>query len=299
MNWQKLKRTIVILLVTIISLASLSPAIHAASNKPIVVGSKALTESKTVSEIYALALEHAGYKVTRKPNISNSVVFRAVKTGQVDVYPEYTGTIVEAYLKKNGQGNTAAQMAKIARQGVKKNGLVTFKYAPGDDRQGIAMRTSVANKYHIQNLSDLQKNAKKIRFASQGEFEKRSDGLPAINKTYGKFHFKSVKDYDASLLYKIMAQGKADAAPVSTTDGQLATSKFTLIKDNKKVWPPYNLVPLARQKAVASHPKMESTLNKVDQKLTSKQLISMNKKVNVDGQNYKTVARNWYNQNMK
>lgn len=161
------------------------------------------------------------------------------------------------------------------------------------------MRTSVANKYHIKNLSDLQKNASKIRFASQGEFEKRPDALPGMNKTYGKFHFKSIKDYDTSLLYKIMSQGKADAAPVSTTDGQLATSKFTLLKDNKHLWPPYNLVPLANKKAVKSHPKMEKTLNQVDAKLTTKQLIQLNKKVSVQGQNYKTVARNWYNQNMK
>lgn len=161
------------------------------------------------------------------------------------------------------------------------------------------MRTSIAKKYHIQNLSDLQKHSRQIRFASQGEFEKRADALPGMNKTYGKFHFKSIKDYDASLLYKIMAQGKADAAPVSTTDGQLATSKFTLLKDNKNLWPPYNLVPVANRKAAKSHPKMEKALNKVDAKLTTRQLVQMNKKVSVDGQNYKTVAKNWYNQHMK
>lgn len=161
------------------------------------------------------------------------------------------------------------------------------------------MPTKDAKKYHITNLSELQKNAKKINFASQGEFEKRADALPEMNKVYGKFDFKSIKDYDVNLLYKIMEQGKAQAAPVSTTDGQLATSKFTLLKDNKNIWPPYNLVPVVNKKAAKSHPKMEQALNKVDAKLTTKQLTDLNKKVNVDGQNYKTVAKNWYNQNMK
>lgn len=100
MNWKKIRRLLVISAVTVLGLATITPAVNAASSKPIIVGSKALTESKTVSEIYSLALAHDGYKVTRKQNISNSVVFRAVKTGQVDVYPEYTGTIVEAYLKQ-------------------------------------------------------------------------------------------------------------------------------------------------------------------------------------------------------
>ena len=273
-----------------------SPTVSA-SAKPIIVGSKSFSESKTVSEIYALALEHAGYKVVRKPNISNSVVYKAVKTGQIDVYPEYTGTIVEAYLKKNASGKSAPQIAKLAKDGVKKEGLVTFNYAPGDNRQGVGIRTSVAKKYNIKTLSDLQKKANKIRFVSQGEFDKRADALPGMNKKYGKYNFKSQKDYDDSLKYKIMSQGKGDAAPVSTTDGQLATSKFTLLKDNKNLWPPYNLVPLVNKKSAESHPKMEKALNKIDAKLTTKQLTNLNKKVDVDGRNYKTVAKNWYNAN--
>ena len=273
-----------------------SPTVSA-SAKPIIVGSKSFSESKTVSEIYALALEHAGYKVVRKPNISNSVVYKAVKTGQIDVYPEYTGTIVEAYLKKNASGKSAPQIAKLAKDGVKKEGLVTFNYAPGDNRQGVGIRTSVAKKYNIKTLSDLQKKANKIRFVSQGEFDKRADALPGMNKKYGKYNFKSQKDYDDSLKYKIMSQGKGDAAPVSTTDGQLATSKFTLLKDNKNLWPPYNLVPLVNKKSAESHPKMEKAINKIDAKLTTKQLTNLNKKVDVDGQNYKTVAKNWYNAN--
>ncbi|WP_295729477.1 glycine betaine ABC transporter substrate-binding protein [uncultured Limosilactobacillus sp.] len=293
-NW------VVLLSVVTILLGVMMPAgATAASTKPIIVGSKNVSESKTVSEIYALALEQAGYKVTRKPNIANNVIFKAAQKGQVDVYPDYTGTIVEAYLKKKGTGKSASQMAIIARQGIKKDGLTIFKYAPGDNRQGIAMPTKVAKKYHITNLSQLQTKAHKIRFASQGEFEKRADALPEMNKVYGKFNFKSIKDYDVNLLYKIMEEGKAQAAPVSTTDGQLATSNFTLIKDNKDIWPPYNLVPVVNQKAAKSHPKMEKTLNKVDAKLTTSQLTALNKKVNVDGQNYKTVAKNWYNDNMK
>ncbi|WP_076461534.1 glycine betaine ABC transporter substrate-binding protein [Limosilactobacillus caccae] len=294
----KISKLAAIIGVATLMTGAVLPTVASADSKPIIVGSKNVSESKTVSEIYALALEHDGYKVTRKPNIANNVILKATESGQVDVYPDYTGTIVESYLKKKGQGKSAAQMANIAQTGLKKKGVTTFKYAPGDNRQGVGMPTKVAEKYHIQNLSDLQKNAKKLRFASQGEFEKRADALPAMDKAYGKYNWKSLKDYDVNLLYKIMDQGKADVAPVSTTDGQLATSKFTLIKDNKKIWPPYNLVPVVNQKAAKQYPKMEKTLNQVDAKLTTKQLTKLNKKVNVDGQNYKTVAKNWYKQNM-
>lgn len=299
MKFKKIMAASFIGVATLLAGVVIPTVASAATSKLIIVGSKNVSESKTVSEIYAIALEKAGYKVTRKPNISNNVIFKAAQKGQVDVYPEYTGTIVESYLKKDGQGKTAAQMAKIARDGIKKDSLTTFNYAPGDNRQGVGMPTKVAKKYHINNLSDLQKHAKQLRFASQGEFEKRADAMPAMDKAYGKYNFKSLKDYDVNLLYKIMDQGKADVAPVSTTDGQLATSKFTLIKDNKKIWPPYNLVPVVNQQAAKWYPKMAKTLNKVDAKLTTKQLTALNKKVNVDGQNYRTVAQNWYNANMK
>lgn len=294
------KKIILLLAVTFVLLGGeFASNAKAASRRPIIVGSKNFTESKIVSEIYALALIHAGYNVIRKPNIANSFVYQAVKTGQVDVYPEYTGTIVETYLKKNGSGKTAAQMAQIARKGIAKKGLVMFNYAPGDNRQGIAVRTSIAEQYHLKTLSDLQKNASKIRFVSQGEFDKRADALPGMEKKYGQFNFKSHKDYDSSLKYKIMAQGKGDAAPVSTTDGQLATNKFRLLNDNKSLWPPYNLVPLVNKTAAKNYPRMEKALNEVDAKLTTAQLTSLNKKVDVDGQNYKDVAKNWYNHNMK
>lgn len=271
----------------------------AASSKPIIVGSKNFTESETVSEIYALALEHAGYRVVRKQNIANSVVYQAVQTGQVDVYPEYTGTIVETYMKKNGSGKTANQMANLAQRGMAKKGLITLKYAPGDDRQGIAVRTSVARKYGIKNISDLQRHADKLRLVSQGEFDKRADALPGMNKRYGHFNFKSVTDYDDSLKYRIMSEGKGDVAPVSTTEGQLATGEFTLLKDDRHLWPPYNLVPLANKRAVKAHPGMVKVLNRVDAKLTTRQLLHLNKQVDVDGATYKSAARNWYDANMK
>lgn len=272
---------------------------NAASTAPIIVGSKTSPESKTVSEIYAIALEHAGYRVTRKQNIANSVVYKATQSGQIGIYPDYTGTIVEAYHQQNGKGKTTAQMAALAKKDAAKDRLDLLQYAPGNDGQGVGMRASVARKYHIHNLSDLQHHAAQIKLASQGEFEKRADALPAMDKAYGKFHFKSIKDYDSSLLYVIMAHGQADAAPVSTTDGQLATSKFVLLKDNKHIWPPYNLVPVVNRRTLRTHPRMARVINRVDKKLTSKQLLALNKKVGAEGQNYKTAARNWSSQHMK
>lgn len=267
------------------------------SSTPITIGSKNFTESKIVMQIWADALKKEGYNVKTKPNISSSVVYQAIKSGQVDLYPEYTGTIALAYLKKNIVGKSPEQIAKIAQDGVAKKNLTTLVYAPGNDAQGIAIKTSVAKKYGIKTISDLQKKANKIRFASQGEFDKREDGIPGLEKVYGKFNFKSEKVYDPSLKYKVLARGDGDITPASTTEGQLATKDYFALKDDKNFWPAYNLVPLVRNKTLKENPGIKKVLNKLDKKLTTKELTLLNKKVDVDGKSYQAVASEWVKKN--
>ncbi len=265
----------------------------------ITVGSKAFTESELVSELYADALSRAGFHVVRKQDLSSAVIYRATQTGQVDLYPEYTGTIVLAYLKKDASGKPAAAVARLAARGVKKLGLVTLTPAPADDRQGIAVRTVVAKRYHLKTISDLQRQASHLRFVSQGEFDKRSDGLPGMERVYGKFRFKRVTDYADGLKYRVLASGAGDVAPVSTTDGQLTSKQFTLLKDDRHLWPAYNLVPLANRKVIEQHPKVARVLNQVDAKLTTATLIRLNRQVTVEGKNYRQVARAWVKKHLK
>lgn len=267
------------------------------SKEPITIGSKNFTESKIVMQIWADALKKEGYNVKTKPNISSSVVYQAIKSRQIDLYPEYTGTIALAYLKAHIVGKTPKQIAKIAKEGVAKENLTTLNFAPGSDAQGIAIKTSVAKKYGIKTISDLQKKANKIRFASQGEFDKREDGIPGLEKVYGKFNFKSEKVYDPSLKYKVLARGDGDITPASTTEGQLATKEFFALKDNKHFWPAYNLVPLVRNKTLKADPGIKNILNKIDAKLTTKELTLLNKKVDVDGKSYQSVAQEWVKNN--
>lgn len=263
----------------------------------ITIGSKNFSESKIVMQIWTDALKKDGYNVKTKPNISSSVVYQAIKSKQIDLYPEYTGTIAMTYLKGKIVGKSADAIANIARKGMKKQGLTTLNYTPGNDAQGIAIRTSVAKKYGIKTISDLQKKANKIRFASQGEFDKREDGIPGLTKVYGKFNFKSHKVYDPSLKYQILAKGEGDITPASTTEGQLATGKYFALTDNKHFWPAYNLVPLVRNQTLKDNPGIKKVLNKIDRKLTTTELQKLNKKVDVDGQSYQSVAKDWVDKN--
>lgn len=265
-----------------------------ASATPVTVGSKDFTESLIVGEIYAQALESNGIQVNRKLNIGSSIVHTALINKEIDLYPEYTGTGLLSILKHDLVTDTK-QVYDIVKEEYKKQfDLVWLDYSPANDSQGLVISKAASDTYGIKTISDLQKNADKIRFASQGEFDQRDDGLPALNKTYGQFKFKSSAIYDNSLKYKILSDDKADVAVAYTTEGQLVDPKFVVLEDDKHVWPPYNLAPVVSQSALTANPKIETVLNKVSALIDTKTIIALNAKVDVDKQEYKTVATDFF-----
>lgn len=296
---RKKKIRLIAVLVIILAIVGIAISNHYnQSQETITIGSKDFTEGQVVSEIYALGLEHNGYKVTRKTNISSSVIPEAIKKGDIDLYPEYTGTALLTILKAPIETNPDKVAQTVKKRFDKQGILTTLDYAPGNDSQGIAVKTSVAKKYNIYTISDLKKNADKIRFASQGEFDDRADGLKGLTEIYGAFNFKSSKVYDNSLKYKILKSNQADATPAYTTEGQLTdTNEFTVLKDDQHFWPPYNLVPIVRQDTLKKNTKIKKVLNTINKKLDTNTLRQLNKQVDLDGKSYKTVAKNFYAKN--
>jgi len=265
------------------------------SKGTIKVGSKDFTENLIVAEVYSLALEDAGYKVDRQFNIAGSVIHKSITSDKIDIYPEYTGTGLLSVLGEKMMTDPDKVYKEVKKQYNKKYNITWLEYSKANDGQGLVIRTAAAKKYGISTISDLQKNASKLRFASQGEFDKRSDGIPALTKTYGPFNWKSSKIYDNGLKYEVLKENKADVAPAYTTEGQLVNTKeFTLLTDDKHVWPPYNLAPIVRNSVLKQYPDIEKVLNKVSATLTTKNVTKLNAKVDVDKQEYETVAKDYY-----
>lgn len=263
--------------------------------KTIRVGSKDFTEGLIVSEIYALALEDAGFEVERKFDIAGSVVHTSLTNDEIDLYPEYTGTGLLSILGMK-MITDPQKVYDTVKEEYKKQFKVTWlDYAEANDGQGLVIRTDAAKKYGITKISDLRKHADKLRFASQGEFDQREDGLPALEKIYGEFKWKSTKVYDGGLKYEVLSKDEADVTPAYTTEGQLANrDKFTLLEDDKQVWPPYNLAPVVRDEALKANPDIEKILNKVSKSLDTATLTKLNSRVDVDKEEYEDVAEDFY-----
>ena len=260
------------------------------------VGSKNFTESLILGEVYSEALEHAGYKVERKFNLGDAIVHTSLVSGQIDLYPEYTGTGLLSILKEQPKYDSKEVYDEVAAKYKEKFKLIWLTPSTANDSQGLVITKKASDQYDIHTISDLQKNASKIRFASQGEFDKRADGLPALIKIYGDFKFKDEKLYDNGLKYSVLTNDKADLAVAYTTEGQLTDTQFVVLTDDKHAWPPYNVAPVVREEILTKNADVKDILNKVTAKLDNKTLIKLNAEVDIDKKEYKAVAKEFYEQ---
>lgn len=260
----------------------------------VTVGSKGFTENLIVSELYALALEDQGLKVDRKFELYSSVIHDTLTKGEIDLYPEYTGTAWLTILGNEMETDPQAIYEGIREQYEEKYGLKVLELCAVNDGNGLAMRAEAAEQYGIRTISDLQKQASGIRFGSTADFAEREDGLPQMEAVYGPFDFKESTSFDNALKYDIMEAGEVDCVPAYTTDARLAEEAFILLEDDKQMWPPYNLIPVARGELLEQHPEAEEAINRISAALDTETMTELNYQVDIEKREYDEVAQEFY-----
>src|SRR5262249_48005594 len=159
------------------------------------------------------ALEASGLTVQRKLDLgSTQIAMAAMQRGDIDLYPEYTGTALIDVLHHAPMSDPSAIYKLVRDEFNTKYSLTWLNASPMNDSQGLATTQAIASKYGLHTLSDLAKAAPKLRLATIPEFLSRPDGLPGLQKLYGGFHFESVHSYDIALKYQALLAGSADVA---------------------------------------------------------------------------------------
>ena len=258
------------------------------------IGSKDFTENLILGELYAIALEDHGIPVQRRLGLASSVVHETLLKGDVDLYPEYTGTGLLTVLKLPLETDPQKVYDTVKQHYAEQFDVTWLAAAPANDGQGLVVTRKAADIYAISNISELQRAAHKLRFASQGEFDVREDALPRLEEVYDSFDFLSSDVYDNALKYDVLRSGKADAAPAYTTEGQLTDPAFVLLPDDKQAWPPYNIAPVIRNDALAAYPQIAALLDAISADLTTEAVTKLNAQVDVEGREYTDVAREYY-----
>ena len=260
------------------------------------VGSKDFTESLIVAEIYSLALEAAGFTVDRTGhNLASGIIHNAIVNGEIDLYPEYTGTGLLTVLGLPLMTDPLDVYELVRREYYERFQITWLDFTGAHNGQGIVVRTDLARELGIVTISDLQPHAHTLRFVSTAEFLDREDGLPAMVAAFGPFDFYSVNIMGGGARYEALRTNAADVSVAFTTDGHLYnTHYYTLLVEDIVIWPPYNLVPIVRNAILDEHPGVADALNRLAPYFTTPALLHMNSQVIVYGRDIQEVAREFF-----
>jgi osmoprotectant transport system substrate-binding protein len=262
-----------------LGMIAVTPALAYCANNAnsVRVGSKNFTESFVIGEIYAQALEARGLHVSRFFNLgSTQIALAAIQRGDIDLYPEYTGTALIDVLHLPPMHDPRAMYQTVARAFEQRFDLTWLQPSPMNDSQGLATTEAVASAQRLATLSDVSRAAPNLRLATIPEFLSRPDGLPGLQKFYGGFQFKDVRTYDIALKYQALISGHADIATAFTTDGAIVTDALIVMRDDRHFWPPYNVAPVVRNRTLHRLPQIATILNAVSPAITDAQARRMN-----------------------
>ncbi len=257
---------------------------------PITIGDKNFTEEFILGDLYAQALRAKGFTVNLKPNIGSSeLTFKSLTSGQIDMYPEYTGVILSvlAMQTRRPASETAAYMA--AQTFVKSKGFTLLDKTPFFDADAMATLKPFAQKNHLTTLGDLKK-LKSFSLGAPPENKTRYEGLVGMRQAYGITNVQFVP-LTIGLQYAALDKGSVDTANVFTTDGQLQSGKYVILPDTKHIYGYQNIAPMVSNKLLAREgPAFAQTLNAVSAKLTTHVMQQLNAAVDINKVDPATVA---------
>ena len=240
------------------------------------VGSKRFAESRILGEIVTQTANKVGEaQAVHKSGLGNTgIVFAALQSGSIDIYPEYTGTISQELLKSKNKLTLAGMNAKLAPLGLAAGIPIGF-----NDTYALAMRGDQAQKLGIKTLSDLAKHPE-LKLGLSQEFLKRADGWPGVKAAYG-LPFASPQGLDHGLAYEALAAGQIDVTDIYSTDSKIAKYKLRVLDDDKHYFPAYDAVLLYRKDLPTRLPKTWAALSALQGKIDASQMIGLNAEVEI------------------
>jgi osmoprotectant transport system substrate-binding protein len=266
--------------------------------KPAVtLGTKNFTEQFVLGQLYKQALEAKGFKVALKQNIgSTEIADKALRSGQIDMYPEYIG-IFNTAVAGDAKAYASVEEAFAAGKAyAERHGFTLLPLTPFTDVDALAVLPDYASEHNLRSVADLAA-IRGLRLGGPPEFRQRETGLVGLARVYG------IRDVDFSpltigLQYQALDDGKIDTADVFTTDGQLEGGRYVVLEDPKNVFGFQNVTPIVSSRVLAAEgPAFEDALNAVSSALTTRAMQQMNAAVAIDKQSPADVAQQFLQAN--
>lgn len=276
-------------LLPLLLLAAALPA-HAADK--IVIASKGFEESRLLAEMFAQLLEErTGFTVERRFDLAGTqVCFEALRTGAVDLYPEYTGTGLLSILGDKPAGDAVRTLQTVRREFLSRWDLWWLAPLGFENSFEIAVPQELADRERLDTISDLARIAPRLRAGLGHEFVGREDGLPGLARIYG-LRFASVQPLQHALKFQAAGERKIDALDVYTTDGRLVRYRLKVLRDDRGFFPPYQAAALARGETLRRHPEIAPALDLLSGALDEATMRAYNLRLQEGGESPERVAR--------
>jgi osmoprotectant transport system substrate-binding protein len=259
----------------------------------VTIGSKNFTEQKVLGEVYAQALEAAGYSVSKQLNLGDEkTALAAVEGGEISAYPEYTGTALLSFFGKQADQLPKDEMAAFeeAKAGFAEKDLTALAPTPFVSSNEVGVTKETADKLSLTKISDLEGKSQDLTLYGTPECRQRLDCKLGLEQVYG-LKFKKFVPVDIALRHEVLSKGQADVSIVFTTDPQNKREGFVLLEDDKGMFPPYNSTLVVRNDVIEkAGPDFEKTVEMVNEGLTDEVMQELNARVDLDKETPEAVA---------
>lgn len=285
-----MKKTI---LITTLVLGLVFSLMGCSGKDKITIGSKDFSENVVLGEMLGQLIENkTDLAVDRKLNMGGTFVcFEAIKNGDIDIYPEYTGTGLTAQLKMDVINNPDEAYQVVSDEFDKQFDIKWLEPFGFNNTYTLAVTDAVYQQYGIESFSDLAEISGNLVFGAEHEFFDRQDGYDGLVDLYG-INFKGEpKKMNVSLKYQAIGNGDMDVTDAFATDGPIMKYNLKVLKDDKGFFPPYFAAPIIRNETLEAHPELEEVLNLLAGRIDDEKMTELNYKIDVEGQEVAAVAK--------
>lgn len=261
----------------------------------LIISGKLGSEPEILIDMYKILIEeNSKLGVELKPGLGKtSFVFNALKNGNIDIYPEFSGTAVFTFLNETPVNNNAEDVFNQAQKGMEtKFKMVMLKPMKYNNTYAIAVSKKFADENNLKTISDLARVKDKIKAGFTREFNDREDGYPGLKKLY-QFEIPNIKEFEPKLRYVAVQSGDINLVDAYSTDPELAQYNMVILKDDKHLFPPYQGSPMMREETLKKYPELKKILEKLSGKISDEEMSTMNYRVSVKGEKAEDVAREY------
>ncbi len=279
--------TLIALMVAVVAVAFTNSR-GTAEQRPVIIGAKTFTEQYVLGAWLQQRLNDAGFSTRQRSSLGSAIVFDALRTGEIDLYVDYTGTLWANYMQRTDQPGREAMLASVRDWLAREHAIETVVPLGFENTYAFAMARARSQELGIVSIADLPSQAADLSLAGDYEFFARPEWA-AVQSHYD-LQFAAQRSMDSSLMYAAVAEGEVDVITAYSTDGRIAALDLAVLTDPRGALPPYDAVLLLSAQAAQRWPELVQTIEELENSISPAAIRSANRLVDIDGRNPATAA---------